>query len=52
MVVLIEPSEVSVIDATERVMAHVDAGTLVPTRAFSVTDIGVSIRVFLRADRD
>ena len=52
MVVLIEPSEVSTIDATARVMAQVDAGTLVPTRAFSVTDSGVSIRVFLRADLD
>lgn len=49
MVVLIEPSEVSTIHATERVMAHVDAGTLVPTRTFPVADIGVSIRVFLRA---
>ena len=52
MVVLIEPSEVSTTDATARVMAHVDAGTLVPTRTFPVSDLGVSIRVFLRAARD
>lgn len=52
MVVLIEPSEVSTNDATARVLAHVDAGTLVPTRTFPISDLGVSIRVFLRAARD
>ncbi len=52
MVVLIEPSEVSTIGATERVKAHVDAGTLTPSRTFRVADIGVTIRVFLRTDQD
>lgn len=48
MVVQIEPSEVSTNDATARVVARVDAGTLVPTRTFLVEDLGVSLRVFLR----
>lgn len=51
MVVVIEPSEVSTGDATTRVMALVDAGTLVLTRTLPVTDVGVSFRVFLRAAR-
>lgn len=52
MVVLVEPSEVSTTDAAARVMAQVDAGTLVPTPTFPISDLGVSIRVFLRATRD
>lgn len=51
MVVVIEPSDVSTSDATNRVMALVDAGTLVLTRTLPVTDVGVSFRVFQRAAR-
>ena len=48
MVVLIEPSEVPTGRATERLMANVKAGGLLPAHTFAVADIGVAIRVFLR----
>ncbi len=51
MVIVVEPSDVPVVNATTRVKALVEAGTLVPSRAFAIADLAVSIQVFLRADR-